>query len=121
MKPTPINIYDKLATFDKHWSPRVIAEMNDYQFKLVKVLGEFVWHDHQDTDETFVVLDGEMRIYFRDGHVDLCAGEMFVVPKGVEHKPVAEEECWIMLFEPASTAHTGDVQHELTVENSAWI
>ena len=95
MKHTPINFHEKLLKFDEHWSPRVIAEMNEYQFKLVKVLGEFVWHDHPETDEVFIVLDGVLNIKFRDGVVALKAGEMYVVPKGVEHKPVAEKECKI--------------------------
>ena len=89
MKYSSINFKDKFSKFDNHWSPRVIAEMNDYQFKLVKVEGEFVWHDHPDTDEVFIVLDGTLDIEFRDGKVTLETGEMFVVPKGVEHKPVA--------------------------------
>lgn len=120
MKPTPINIYDKLATFDKHWSPRVIAEMNDYQFKLVKVLGEFVWHDHPETDEVFIVLDGSVDIEFRGGKVTLNTGEMYVVPKGVEHRPVAKEECKMMLIEPRGTVNTGDAGGQLTAENDLW-
>src|SRR5439155_11794829 len=90
----------QLAKFSDHWSPKVIAQMNDYQFKLVKIQGEFVWHRHAETDEVFIVLDGEMSIGLRDGSVHLRAGEMYVVPKGVEHKPVAEAECKIMLIEP---------------------
>ncbi len=91
---------DKFAKFVDLWSPRVIAEMNDYQFKLVKIEGEFVWHSHEDTDEVFIVMDGEMVIEFRDGEVALKAGEMFVVPKGVEHKPCATSEVRILLIEP---------------------
>jgi len=120
MKHKPINFNDKLATFDKHWSPRIIAEMNDYQFKLVKVLGDFVWHDHPDTDEVFIVLEGSLSIEFRDGKVTLEAGEMYVVPKGVEHRPVAKDECKIMLVEPKGVVNTGDAGGELTAENEVW-
>jgi len=87
-----INFASKLDLFHDHWQPKVIAEMNDYQFKLVKLQGDFIWHDHKDTDETFIVLQGALRIDFRDGAVHLSAGEMFVVPKGVKHKPCAEQE-----------------------------
>src|ERR1700753_3594454 len=85
-----INFGKKFSLFDEQWQPKVVAEMNDYQFKIVKLEGDFVWHDHRDTDETFIVLEGRLRIDFRDGAVDIAAGEMFVVPKGVEHKPYAE-------------------------------
>ena len=92
----PVSFVKKLALFDEHWSPKIIAQMNDYQFKLVKVSGEFVWHDHSDTDETFIVLDGQLYIDFRDQQVSLQAGEMLVVPKGVEHKPWTKKRmcCW---------------------------
>ena len=103
MKYKPINIIEKLSRFSEHWSPKIIAQMNDYHFKLVKLKGDFVWHRHDDTDEVFINIDGEMSIKFRDGKIDLKAGEMFVVPKGVEHKPHAEKECKIMLIEPAGT------------------
>ena len=86
--------------FDEQWQPKVVAEMNDYQFKIVKLQGDFVWHDHKDTDETFLVMEGELRIDFRDGAVRVAAGEMFVVPKGVEHKPYAEKEVKLLLIEP---------------------
>ena len=105
---TAINLHEKLAQFSEHWSPRVVAELNDYQFKVVKLQGEFVWHTHQETDEAFIVIDGEMEIRFRDGDVRLRAGEMYVVPKGVEHRPVAEEEVHILLIEPTGTPNTGD-------------
>lgn len=121
MKYEALNLKQKLSLFDEQWSPRVIAEMNDYQFKLVKVKGDFVWHDHKETDETFIVLEGELRIDFRDGRVHLAAGEMFVVPKGVEHKPFAEEEARLLLIEPRGVANTGDEGGELTAENDAWI
>lgn len=121
MKYHPIKFSEKFQKFSEHWSPRVIAEMNDYQFKLVKLRGEFVWHDHADTDEVFVVLEGEMTIELRDGRVDLATGEMFVVPKGVEHKPVAGKECRVMLIEPRGVVNTGDAGGELTADNDIWI
>ena len=116
-----INFSEKFSKFTKHWSPRVIAEMNDYQFKIAKIKGEFVWHDHKDSDETFIVMEGEMSIKFRDGEVKLYEGEMFVVPKGVEHKPYAEKECHIMLIEPRGVLNTGEVKNELTAINDNWI
>ncbi len=121
MKYSPINFEEKLAQFSEHWSPKIIAEMNDYHFKLVKFQGDFIWHSHDDTDEVFLVLDGAMRIDFRDGSVDLKAGEMFVVPNGVEHKTFAEKECKIMLVEPAGTVNTGDAGGQLTAEDNVWI
>ena len=121
MKFDAINIKDKFSKFNEHWSPRVVAEMNDYQFKLVKVEGEFVWHDHPDTDEVFIVIEGNLNIEFRDGVVSLDSGEMFVIPKGVEHKPVAHSECKIMLVEPKGVVNTGDSGSELTAENDVWV
>ena len=117
----PLNLRQKLAKFNDQWSPKVIAEMNDYQFKLVKLQGDFVWHDHKDTDEVFVVLDGQMAIEFRDGAVELSAGEMFVVPKGVEHKPFADRECNVLLIEPRGVVNTGDVGGQRTAENDVWV
>jgi mannose-6-phosphate isomerase-like protein (cupin superfamily) len=116
-----INFGEKLSKFSERWSPRIIARMNDYEFKLARIEGEFVWHKHDETDETFVVIDGEMRIEFRDGSVTLRAGEMFVVPRGVEHKPVAAHECKIMIIEPAGTVNTGDAGGELTAKNDVWV
>ena len=116
-----INLGEKLATFTERWSPKIIAQMNDHHFKLAKVLGEFVWHDHPETDEVFLVLHGTLEIQFRDGKVLLNEGEMFVVPKGVEHKPVAASECHILLVEPAGTVNTGDVVTEKTAPNDVWI
>src|SRR5579863_10459715 len=100
MKYQSINLRQKLGLLTEHWAPRVIAEMNDYQFKVVKLEGEFIWHSHKETDETFLVLDGDLRIDFRDGAVQIAAGELFVVPKGVEHKPYAAKEVRLMLIEP---------------------
>jgi len=116
-----INFADKLAKIHDHWQPRVMAEMNDYQFKIVKILGDFLWHDHEDTDETFIVLDGVLRIDMRDGHVLVRAGEMFVVPRGVEHKPYAEHEVRMMLIEPRGVVNTGTVDSERRAENDVWI
>ena len=116
-----LNFAQKLSLFDEHWAPRVIAEMNNYQFKIVKIKGDFVWHDHQDTDETFIVLEGDLRIDFRDGQVNLTAGEMYVVPKGVEHKPCAENEVKMLLIEPRGVLNTGGEGGERTAENDVWI
>lgn len=121
MEYSAINLKEKLNKFSEHWSPKIIAQMNDYHFKLVKFQGDFVWHSHHDTDEVFIVLDGAMRIDFRDGKVELRAGEMFVVPREVEHKPFAERECKIMLVEPAGTINTGDTGGDLTAEDNVWI
>ncbi|KAF6575505.1 cupin domain-containing protein [Paenibacillus sp. EKM212P] len=116
-----INMNEKLSKFNEHWSPKVIGEMNDYQFKLVKIDGDFVWHDHQDTDEVFIVLEGEMFIDFRDGQVKISQGEMFIVPRGVEHKTFANQECHIMLVEPRGVVNTGETESELTAVNDIWI
>ena len=121
MKYQALNFEHKLGLFSEHWSPKVIAEMNDYQFKIVKIQGDFVWHDHTDTDETFILLEGEVRIDFRDGHVDLQQGEMYVVPKGVEHKPYAENEAKLLLIEPRGLLNTGDAGGEMTAQNDQWI
>ena len=116
-----INLEDKLSKFSEHWSPKVIAEMNDYQFKLVRIEGEFVWHDHPDTDEVFIVIEGTMQIEFEDQTIELREGEMLVVPKGVRHKPYAEAECKVMLVEPRGVVNTGDTGDELTADNDVWV
>jgi len=121
MEFKPINFEEKFSKFSDHWSPKIIAQMNDYHFKLVKFQGDFIWHNHDDTDEVFMVLDGEMTIEFRDGRIELKQGELFVVPKGVEHKPRAKEECKIMLVEPAGTINTGDRGGDFTAEDNVWI
>ena len=121
MNNQPINLQDKLSKLSEHWSPKIIAQMNDYHFKLAKVQGEFVWHDHSETDEMFFVVKGHLEIHFRDGVVTLNEGEMYIVPKGVEHKPVAAQECHIMLIEPAGTVNTGDVVSDKTAPNDVWI
>jgi mannose-6-phosphate isomerase-like protein (cupin superfamily) len=117
----PVNFRDKLNLFTERWSPKIIAQMNDYHFKVAKILGEFVWHSHPKTDETFIVIEGKMRIEFRDGHITLSSGEMLVVQKGVEHKPVAEQECHILMVELAGTVNTGDASDERTVQSDEWI
>jgi len=121
MNYQPINLQEKLSKFSEQWKPKNIAQMNDYHFKLAKVQGAFVWHDHPETDEVFLVLKGQLQIQLREGSVILNEGEMFVVPKGVEHKPVATEECHILLIEPAGTVNTGDVVNDRTAANDVWI
>ena len=121
MRRTPINLAEKFAKFSEHWSPKIVARMNDDEFKLVKLQGEFVWHSHADTDEVFIVVDGEMTLHFRDGDVRLRAGEMFVVPKGVEHKPYAAGEVKLLLIEPRGILNTGHAGGERTAQNDVWV
>lgn len=121
MDYAPINFDEKLAKFTDQWQPKVVAEMNDYQFKLARLQGDFVWHHHPDTDEVFIVLRGQMTIHLRDGSVHLKSGEMFVVPKGVEHKPFAEEECAVLLVEPRGVINTGQPGSDRTAPNDVWI
>lgn len=121
MEYRAINLRDKFELFSEQWRPKVIAEMNNYQFKVVRLLGDFVWHSHESTDETFIVLGGELRIDFRDGAVHLEPGELYVVPKGMEHKPFAEREVQLMLIEPRGVLNTGDQGGERTTENDVWI
>jgi mannose-6-phosphate isomerase-like protein (cupin superfamily) len=121
MDYNPINLSEKLALFSERWSPKVIAQMNDYHFKVARVQGEFVWHAHPETDEVFLVLKGRLVIHFRDGVVGLNEGELYVVPRGVEHKPVAGEECHLLLVEPAGTVNTGAIVSEKTAPADDWI
>jgi mannose-6-phosphate isomerase-like protein (cupin superfamily) len=116
-----VNFKEKLALFTEQWSPKIVAQMNDYHFKVVKLQGEFIWHSHPETDETFIVVEGEMDIEFRDGAATLRKGEMLVVPRGVEHRPVAEKECHVLLVEPVGTPNTGDAGGERTVTDPDWI
>jgi mannose-6-phosphate isomerase-like protein (cupin superfamily) len=116
-----INLKEKLSKFSDHWTPKIIAEMNDYQFKLVKIKGDFVWHNHEDTDEVFIVIEGKMKIEFENETVELNEGEMYVVAKGIQHKPSAETECKIMLVEPRGVVNTGNTEGELTASNDVWI
>jgi mannose-6-phosphate isomerase-like protein (cupin superfamily) len=122
MPYTPISFARKFDLFTEQWQPKVVAEMNDYQFKIVRIEGDFVWHQHADTDETFIVLDGMLRIDFRDGAVSLKEGEMFVVPRGKEHKPYAEKEVKLLLIEPRGVTNTGDEEASArTAQNDIWI
>ena len=106
--PQPVRLADKLAAFDERWSPKIVAAFNGHDVMVVKVEGPFVWHKHDDTDDFFLVLKGRLTIELRDGAVTLEPGDLYVVPRGVEHRPVAEEECHILLIEPAGTPNTGD-------------
>ena len=121
MKIESINLNEKLSLIVEQWSPRIIAQMNDCHFKLARIQGEFIWHQHAETDEVFYVVKGRMRIEFRDGSIDLNEGELCVVPRATEHKPVAEHECQIMLIEPAGTRNTGDISNEHTQSEQLWI
>ncbi len=114
MSAEKVNLAEKLSLFDEHWSPKIVGELNEQHVKLVKFLGEFVWHHHDDEDEMFLVVKGRFRMEFRDRSVEVEEGEFIVVPRGIEHRPVAEEEAHVMLFEPASTLNTGNVTSELT-------
>jgi mannose-6-phosphate isomerase-like protein (cupin superfamily) len=116
-----INLEEKIGKLPGHWQPRVVAELNDYQFKVAKIEGDFVWHSHTETDEAFLVIEGELRIDFRDGAVTLRPGELYVVPKGVEHKPFAAREVKMLLIEPRGTVNTGDVGGERTVDPDQWV
>ena len=118
---TKINLAEKFDRFTDQWSPKIVADLNDSHVKLAKVQGEFVWHRHEEEDELFIVVRGELTIELRDGQLTLGAGEMVVIPKGVEHRPVAKEEVHLMLIEPKGTKHTGDVVSELTVHEYARI
>ena len=109
-----VNIKEKFALFNDHWSPRIIGQLNGQEVKVAKVKGEFIWHDHANEDEMFLIIKGTLKLEFRDHTVTLNEGEMLIIPRGIEHKPIAEEEVHLLLFEPASTKHTGDVEHELT-------
>ncbi len=116
-----VNLESKFRLFSDYWAPRVIAQMNDYQFKIVKIKGEFVWHEHKDTDETFLVIEGSMSIEFKDRVVELNAGEMIVVKRGEQHKPFAAQECKVMIIEPENVVNTGESGSYLTAKNDVWI
>ena len=116
-----INLKSKFQKFTDQWSPKVIEEMNDYQFKLVKIENDFTWHKHDDTDETFLVIEGKMGIEFEDQTVELSEGEMIVIPKGKKHKPYADKEAKIMRIEPKGVTNTGDVTNDFTAENDQWV
>jgi mannose-6-phosphate isomerase-like protein (cupin superfamily) len=121
MQYKAVNLQHKFGLFNDQWQPKVVAEMNDYQFKIVKIDGDFVWHNHEHTDETFIVVEGTLRIDFRDGSVTLGAGEMYVVPKGVEHKPFADGEVKLLLIEPRGVLNTGSEGGERTALNDVWV
>ena len=121
MEHTAINLLDKFELFQDQWQPKVIAEMNDYQLRLVRLEGDFIWHDHQDTDELFLVLQGQLRIDFEQGYVDLSAGELYVVPRGVRHKPFAQSEAKVLLIEPSGVVNTGSEGGERTAQLDVWI
>jgi mannose-6-phosphate isomerase-like protein (cupin superfamily) len=117
--PVAINLAEKFGLFPEHWQPRVVGDLNGQHVKLVKLLGEFLWHHHADEDELFLVVRGRLRMQFRNGDVMVGEGEFIVVPKGVEHRPVADEEVHVVLFEPAATRNTGNVTNERTVDRPA--
>jgi mannose-6-phosphate isomerase-like protein (cupin superfamily) len=116
-----INFSEKLSKITDLWQPRIIAEMNDYQFKVVRIEGDFIWHDHPETDEAFIVLSGQLRIDFHDRAVSIGLGEMFVVPKGVEHKTFAEREVHLLLIEPRGVLNTGNAGGDRTAQNDIWV
>ena len=115
-----VNIQEKFGSFNDHWSPKIVGELNGQAVKLAKVQGEFVWHNHENEDELFYIIHGTLKIEFKDKTIELNEGEMLITPKGVEHKPIAEEEVWLLLFEPMSTKRTGAVKSELTIENHEY-
>jgi mannose-6-phosphate isomerase-like protein (cupin superfamily) len=121
VKYQSINLGEKFRLFSEHWQPKIVAEVNDYQLKIVKVEGDFVWHRHEDTDEAFIVIEGELRIDFRDGAVTIGAGELYVVPRGVEHKPFAAGETLVVVIEPRGVVNTGDTGGEMTATGDAWV
>ena len=121
MTESKINLNSKLESIKDYWSPKVIAELNDYQFKLAKIKDEFIWHEHNDTDEAFVVIKGNIEIQLENKTIELSEGEMFVVSKGAKHKPIARGEAHIMLIEPRDVKNTGDIENELTARNDIWI
>ena len=121
MAHLPIDLADKLSRIPELWSPRIVAEVNGQHVKLARIQGEFVWHRHDDEDELFLVVKGRLRLELRDGAVELGPGQCYVVPRGVEHRPIAVEETHILMFEPAGTLNTGNVRSERTVADPAWL
>lgn len=116
-----VNLNQKFSLFSEHWSPKIVGELNGQHVKLAKLKGEFVWHKHEQEDELFFVVRGSFKMEYRDRTIEVKENEFLIVPKGVEHKPVAEEEVWVMLFEPASTLNTGDTESDLTKTDLDWI
>jgi len=121
MQPEIINLAEKFNALEACWDPRIIGQLNDYHIKIARIAGEFVWHSHPETDELFVVVRGVMTIHLRQEELSLREGELCVIPRGVEHKPAAEEECHILIVEPAGTVNTGDAGGERTVDEVEWI
>jgi len=111
-----VNIKDKFSLFKEHWSPKIIGQLNGQDVKIAKLKGEFVWHNHKEEDELFLIIQGTLTIEFRDRTVTLKEGEMLIIPKGIDHKPIAINEVLVLLFEPSNIKHTGEVQHKLTKE-----
>ncbi len=111
-----INLKNKFNLFNDHWNPKIIGEMNGQDIKIAKVKGEFIWHNHKNEDELFLIIKGTLKIQFLDKTIELNKGEILIVPKGIEHKPIAEEEVWLLLFEPNSTKHTGDINSNITID-----
>lgn len=111
-----INLKNKFNLFNDHWNPRIIGEMNGQDIKIAKVKGEFIWHNHKNEDELFLIIKGTLKIQFSDKTIELNKGEILIVPKGIEHKPIAEEEVWLLLFEPNSTKHTGNIKSNITID-----
>ena len=120
-KSKKINIKQKFSKFSEYWSPKVLAVMNDYEFKIARIKGEFIWHNHTETDEVFIVIEGSMKILLKGKTIQLSEGDLYVVPKGTDHKPVAEKECKLMLVELKGTKNTGSETHKLTAEDNQWI
>ena len=118
---TKINLNSKFDKFHEHWSPKIIAEMNDYQFKLVKIKNEFIWHQHEHTDEVFIVIEGKIGIEFENETIEINEGEMIVIPKGKQHRPFAKQEAKIMLIEPTGVVNTGNIESEITAPSDQWI
>ncbi len=120
-KNIKINFREKFEKFSEYWKPKVITELNDYQFKLVKIKGDFIWHNHQETDEAFIVIDGRIFIEFEEKTEEINEGEMIIVPKGVKHKPYAKTEAKIMIIEPKGVVNTGEILDKLTAPNDDWV
>jgi mannose-6-phosphate isomerase-like protein (cupin superfamily) len=116
-----VSLADKFTLIKEQWDPKIIAQLNDYHLKIAKIQGEFIWHSHPETDEVFFVVDGRLTIHLRDGDLELAPGELCVIPKGVEHKPAAGQECQILMVEPAGTLNTGDAGGERTIQETKWI
>ena len=121
MKPQVINLKQKLTLFQEQWSPKIVAQMNNYHFKIAKIQGDFITHSHPETDETYIVISGQMQIEFEDGLVELQSGEMIVVPRDIPHKPIATQECHILMVEPAGTLNTGDTDSDRRISDLEWV